>query len=94
MILSLSLLLSLGGLRLGAAGVVRARNIERVRQALAAPERSPAETDCDFEDRNTEGLSSGRRCPCCGGRMIIVETFEGVRPAHSSSPTPIRIDTS
>jgi len=26
--------------------------------------------------------------------MIIVETFEGVRPARSSSPTPIRIDTS
>ena len=65
------------------AGAVRARNIERVRQALAAPERSPAETDCDFEDRDTEGLSSARRCPCCGGRMIIVETFEGVRPARS-----------
>jgi hypothetical protein len=61
------------------AGTVRARNIERVRQPLAAPERSPAETDCDFEDRDTD--SSGRRCPCCGGRMIIVETFEGVRPA-------------
>ena len=76
------------------AGTVRARNIERVRQALAAPERSPAETDCDFEDRDTEALSSGRRCPCCGGRMIIVETFEGVRPARSPSPTPIRIDTS
>jgi len=76
------------------AGTIRARNIERVRQALAAPERSPAETDCDFEDRNTEGLSSGRRCPCCGGRMIIVETFEGVRPARSPSPTRIRIDTS
>ena len=32
------------------AGTVRARNIERLRQALAAPERSPAETECDFED--------------------------------------------
>ena len=31
------------------AGTVRARNIERVRQWLAAPEASPAETDCDFE---------------------------------------------
>jgi Bifunctional DNA primase/polymerase, N-terminal len=76
------------------AGTVRARNIERVRQALAAPERSPAETDCDFEDRDIEGLSSGRRCPCCGGQMIIVETFEGVRPARSPAPTRIRIDTS
>ena len=45
------------------AGTIRARNIERVRQALAAPERSPAETDCDFEDRNTEGLSSGAAAP-------------------------------
>jgi len=76
------------------AGTVRARNIERVRQALAAPERSPAETECDFEDPNTEGPSPGRRCPCCGGRMIIVETFEGAPPARSPSPTPIRIDTS
>jgi hypothetical protein len=76
------------------AGTVRARNIERVRQALAAPERSPAETDCDFEDPNTEGPSPGRRCPCCGGRMIIVETFDGARPACSPSPTRIRIDTS
>jgi integrase/recombinase XerD len=35
-----------------------------------------------------------RRCPCCGGRMIIVETFEGPRPARSPSPSRIRIDTS
>jgi hypothetical protein len=76
------------------AGTVRARNIERVRQWLAAPEASPAEMDCDFEDRNTEGPSPGRRCPCCGGRMIIVETFDGARPARSPSPTRIRIDTS
>ena len=76
------------------AGTVRARNIERIRQALAAPERSPAETDPDFEDRDTEGPSPGRRCPCCGGRVIIVETFDGARPARSPSPTRIRIDTS
>ena len=75
------------------AGTVRARNIERLRQALAAPEASPAETDCDFEDRD-KGPSPGRRCPCCGGRMIIVETFDGARPARSPSPTRIRIDTS
>jgi hypothetical protein len=31
---------------------------------------------------------------CCGGRMIVIETFEGLRPARSPSPTPIRIDTS
>ena len=41
------------------AGTVRARNIERVRQWLAAPEASPAETDCDFEDPNTGDLRLG-----------------------------------
>ena len=75
------------------AGTVRARNIERVRQALAAPKapgkRSSAEVDSDAEPP-----SPASRCPCCGGRMIIVETFEGARPARSPSPTRIRIDTS
>ncbi len=71
------------------AGTVRTRNIERVRQALAAPERPHAETDSQAET-----ASPVRRCPCCGGRMIIVETFEGARPARSPSPSRIRIDTS
>jgi hypothetical protein len=58
------------------AGAVRARNIERVRQALAAsegaPQRSRAEAGGEAED-----VAPARSCPCCGGRMIIVETFEG-----------------
>ena len=78
------------------ASAVRARNGERARQLLCpssvapvAPERPPDEVDGDAED-----VSPARRCPCCGGRMIIVETFEGVRPAQSPSPSRIRIDTS
>ena len=71
------------------AGAPRARNIERVRQLLASPERSRAEADSAAET-----ALPVRRCPCCGGQMIIVETFEGVRPARSPSPTRIRIDTS
>ena len=75
------------------AGTCRARNIERVRQALAAsegaPQRSRAEAGGEAED-----VAPARRCPCCGGRMIIVETFEGLRPARSPSPSRIRIDTS
>jgi len=74
--------------------VVRAHNIESARHLLAAPERAPAEADRETEDHDTEGPSPVRRCPCCGGRMIIVETSEGVRPARSPSPTRIRIDTS
>ncbi len=75
------------------AGTARARNIERARQSLAAaqnaPQPSPAEADSRADD-----LSPARRCPCCGGRMIIVETFEGARPARQRPPSRIRIDTS
>ena len=67
------------------ASAIRARNIERARQLLAAP----AETDGE-----TEEPSPVRRCPCCGGRMIVVETFQAARPARSPSPIRIRIDTS
>ena len=75
------------------AGTVRARNIERARQLLAAPKVSPESAHAEA-DSEAETPSPARRCPCCGGRMIIVETFEGARPARSSAPTRIRIDTS
>ena len=75
------------------AGTVRARNIERVRQALAAPKLSPTSAHVEA-DSETETPSSAPRCPCCGGRMIIVETFEGARPARSPPSSRIRIDTS
>jgi hypothetical protein len=75
------------------AGAVRADNIGRVRRFLAAsqaaPQPSRAEAGSPADD-----VSSARRCPCCGGRMIVVETFEGPRPRRSQSPTRIRIDTS
>jgi hypothetical protein len=68
------------------ASAVRARNIERACQLLASPERSCAKADSEAETASPE-----RQCPCCGGRMIIVERFERARPARS--PTGIRIDT-
>lgn len=34
-------------------------------------------------------------CPCCGGRMLIIERFEaGCQPRHRPTPITIRIDTS
>ena len=53
------------------ANAARAENITRARELLtmAAADREPAST-------NTDDLVHTHRCPCCGGRMIIVETFE------------------
>jgi hypothetical protein len=74
------------------AGTVRARNIERVRQLLAAPKRSSHSAAA--QDSETETSSPTRRCPCCGGRMIVIETFEGPRPTRPAPPNRIRIDSS
>ena len=75
------------------AGAVRAHNIERVRQLLTAATQ-PRESERAEADNETETPPTARRCPCCGGQMIIIDTFEGARPAQSPSPTRIRIDTS
>jgi hypothetical protein len=74
------------------ASAVRARNIERVRALLMVAETPPQ------QQSETEGgadpADDAHKCPCCGGRMIIIETFEGVRPARPPSPCRFRIDTS
>ena len=75
------------------AGALRADNIERARRLLAAAEAAP-QRPCAEADSQAEDVSPARRCPCCGGRMIIVETFEGPRPWRSPSPAQIRIDSS
>ena len=60
----------------------RAENIARARQLLHVPEppRQPADTgDAD----GGELQPSSYPCPCCGGRMIVIETFErGGTPRH------------
>src|SRR5215216_3581442 len=67
-----------------------ADNIARAREllAVAKPDGQPAATAVD---------PSKPSCPCCGGRMIVIEVFErGATPRHRpTGPTNvIRIDTS
>ena len=74
----------------------RIENIARARELLAvpAPENKPA--DAGIAPDN-EPLTLPHPCPCCGGRMIIIETFKrGSTPRYRpSTPTAaIRIDTS
>jgi Putative transposase/Transposase zinc-binding domain len=64
-----------------------ADNVARARELLATAaatiETAPGNPEADT-------------CPCCGGRMLIIETFErGSHPRYrASAPTTIRIDTS
>ena len=73
----------------------RAANIARARELLAVPSR-PEQPDIP-ETAIDEPRMLPRPCPCCGGRMIIIETFaRGGEPKHRPTPSPaaIRIDTS
>jgi hypothetical protein len=67
-----------------------ADNIARAREllAIAKPEDNPTTAAVD---------PNKPACPCCGGRMIIIEVFErGATPRHRPTrpATVIRIDTS
>jgi hypothetical protein len=78
------------------ASAARAESIARARELLAAAvpttqAHDPAEVDA------AAPAALATPCPCCGGRMIIIETFEpGCQPQHhpTTATVAIRIDTS
>ena len=68
-----------------------AANIALARELLAAQKLQSQPADAVDVDPNEPA------CPCCGGRMIIIETFErGCTPRHQPTGPmiAIRIDTS
>src|SRR5947209_18383793 len=74
-----------------AANIAHARGLLGVPSSLNGPDPKPSEADVT-DDRTTP-----HPCPCCGGRMIIIETFaRGCQPRCYSTPASqeIRIDTS
>jgi hypothetical protein len=73
-----------------------AENVARARELLAPP-ILPIDAIKAATTNTDQPQTPEHRCPCCGGRMIIIERFErGATPHYRpSSPTPvIRIDTS
>ena len=75
------------------ASGVRAQNIARARELLGAA--TPREQDKRPEDGDQpEPRVLAHPCPRCGGRMIVIETFEGGRASRDSLLREIRIDTS
>jgi hypothetical protein len=74
----------------------RAATIAKARELLAVPARSE-QPDTSEPAAIDEPHMLPRPCPCCGGRMLIIETFaRGCEPKHRPTPAPaaIRIDTS
>jgi Putative transposase/Transposase zinc-binding domain len=68
----------------------RAENIARARRLLNLPAPQKAASDADGTgDGEPQALS--HPCPCCGGRMVIIEIFEpGCTPrCHPTVPNPI-----
>jgi hypothetical protein len=79
------------------ANTFRADNIARARKLLAVPKpRNNNAADAGSTDAS-EPQTLSHPCPCCGGRMIIIETFERGRAPRYRPTAPtvaIRIDTS
>jgi len=74
----------------------RADNIARARELLAVPLLPIEAIKAASTDAN-EPQTPEHPCPCCGGRMVIIEIFErGSSPRYRpTAPTAaIRIDTS
>jgi hypothetical protein len=71
----------------------RAENIARARRLLNVPAPQNAPSDADgTADGEPQPLS--HPCPCCGGRMIIIEIFErGCTPRYRPT-VPDRVDSS
>jgi hypothetical protein len=75
------------------AGSKRAENIARARQLLKVPVPQSQVGDADAHD-SAEPQTLSHLCPCCGGRMIVIETFERGCSPRTHPVRVIRIDTS
>jgi hypothetical protein len=66
--------------------------IVRARQLLNMPAAEKEILDANgVNDSDTQALS--KSCPCCGGRMVIIETFERGDAPRYRPAAPVRIDT-
>jgi Putative transposase len=69
----------------------RIENIARARELLAVPKSQNNRADAN--DGNEPSFT--HPCPCCGGRMVIIDSFErGCSPRCQPTASIIRIDTS
>jgi len=83
------------------AGSNRAETIKDVRELLnidpPAVDAADASTKAQQTDETDPAQPLAHPCPCCGGRMFVIETFDpGCQPRHrpTAPPVAIGIDTS
>jgi len=78
------------------ASGAKTETIARARELIAAA--TPAQTAQKQQAPDSAAATDNQThpCPCCGGRMNIIETFKrGSTPRYQPPPpTAIRIDTS
>ena len=67
------------------ANVGRTRNIALARELLAMPAPEAPEAEDTHTAEDTEPPALAQPCPRCGGRMIVIETFE---PGHPPRAPP------
>jgi hypothetical protein len=69
------------------ANANRTGNIALARRLLGVSDTLPSSADNDGTE-NPPQDSNWNACPCCGGRMIIIETFEPrYQPRHWPIPS-------
>ena len=78
--------------------LAKARELIAVVQPVTLlPTREQAEAAAKSATAASEAAKPTHSCPCCGGVMVIIETFDaGSTPRHrpSAPVAPIRVDTS
>ena len=75
------------------ASGARADNLATMRTLLAMAAPVSNASDAGKAAAPALGMLAGI-CPCCGGRMLIIETFEGRCRRRRTPPKAARIDTS
>jgi hypothetical protein len=79
------------------ASGTKTATIARARELIAAAKPAQTAQKQQAPDSTAATDKPSHPCPCCGGRMNIIETFErGSTPRYRPTATPItiRIDTS
>jgi hypothetical protein len=76
------------------ASGARAENIARARQLLNVTTNSAELRDGSGTDDDAPTTTIAPSCPCCGGRMIVIESFERGEAPRRHTTVAVRLDTS